>query len=149
MTAAKPTPASSAGPRLDKWLWAARFYKTRALAAEVIARGRVAVNGQVAKASREVRLGDLLQLQQDQATRVLRVCGLSAQRGPATLAQGLYTETEDSIAARARAAEQRRLGTEPALSITDGRPTKRERRDLGKAQVAWQRWSASLDEPDR
>ena len=149
MNAAMPSPAMVAGPRLDKWLWAARFYKTRALATEAIVKGRVAVNGQVAKASRELRVGDLLRLNQDQATRELRVCGLSAQRGPASVAQTLYAETDDSIAARAKAAELRRLGTEPALSISEGRPTKRDRRDLGKVQVAWQRWSASLDDPDR
>ena len=149
MTAAKPPPAALVGPRLDKWLWAARFYKTRALAAEAIGKSRVAVNGQIAKASRELRVGDLLRLNQDQATRELRVCGLSALRGPASVAQALYAETDDSIAARARAAELRRLGAEPALSITEGRPTKRDRRDLGKVQVAWQRWSASLDEPEQ
>ena len=148
MTAAKPSAAVIAGPRLDKWLWAARFYKTRALATEAIARGRVAVNGQVAKASRELRIGDLLRLNQDQATRELRVCGVSSLRGPASVAQTLYAETDDSIAARAKAAELRRMGAEPALSITEGRPTKRDRRDIGKVQVAWQRWSASLDDTE-
>ena len=128
--------------RLDKWLWAARFYKTRGLAAEDIGRGRVSVNGQVAKASRELKPGDVLQWRQDAVQRTVVVKGLSQLRGPAPQAQLLYEETPESIAARARAAEARRLGTEPAASIEQGRPTKRNRRDL----VDWQRWSASLDD---
>jgi ribosome-associated heat shock protein Hsp15 len=128
--------------RLDKWLWAARFYKTRGLAAEDIGRGRVSVNGQVAKASRELKPGDVLQWRQDAVQRTVVVKGLSQVRGPAPQAQLLYEETPESIAARARAAEARRMGTEPAASIEQGRPTKRHRRDL----VDWQRWSASLDD---
>ncbi|KPF56256.1 RNA-binding protein [beta proteobacterium AAP51] len=128
--------------RLDKWLWAARFYKTRGLAAEDIGRGRVSVNGQVAKASRELKPGDVLQWRQDAVQRTVVVKGLSQMRGPAPQAQLLYEETPESIAVRARAAEARRLGTEPAASIEQGRPTKRNRRDL----VDWQRWSASLDD---
>jgi ribosome-associated heat shock protein Hsp15 len=132
--------------RLDKWLWAARFYKTRSLAADEIGKGRISVNGHAAKPSRELRLGDELELRQGPLTRTVRIRGLSHVRGPAPVAQTLYEETPESIAARAAAAEQRRLGAEPALSITDGRPTKRDRRDLTKTQVDWQRWSASLDD---
>jgi ribosome-associated heat shock protein Hsp15 len=128
--------------RLDKWLWAARFFKTRALAAEDIGRGRVSVNGQVAKASRELRPGDRVQLRQGPLERTVDVVALSAVRGPAPVAQGLYQETADSIAARQRLAEQRRLGVEPAGSIEQGRPTKRDRRQLAD----WQRWSASADD---
>ncbi len=131
--------------RLDKWLWAARFFKTRGLAAEDIGRGRVSVNGQVAKASRELKPGDVLQWRQDAVQRTVVVKGLSHIRGPAPQAQLLYEETPESIAARAAAADARRLGAEPAASIEQGRPTKRNRRDL----VDWQRWSASLDDGGR
>jgi ribosome-associated heat shock protein Hsp15 len=128
--------------RLDKWLWAARLYKTRALAAEEIDRGRVAVNGQAAKPARELKPGDRLTLRQGGVERQIDVRALSAVRGPAPVAQALYAETPQSIAARAAAAEARRLGTEPAASIEQGRPTKRDRRHLAD----WQRWSASVDE---
>ncbi len=128
--------------RLDKWLWAARFYKSRALAAEEIGRGRVQVNGQVAKSSREVRADDLIALRQGPVARTVVVRGLSNARGPAPVAQTLYEETAESIAARLKAAEQRRLGAEPADAIEQGRPTKRKRRQLAD----WQRWSTSVDD---
>lgn len=127
--------------RLDKWLWAARFYKTRALAVEDIGKGRVQVNEQAAKAAKELRPGDVLSLRQGPVQRTVRVLALSAIRGPASQAQLLYEETAESIAARERAAEQRRLAPEPAASITEGRPTKQDRRKLAD----WDRWSASLD----
>ncbi len=128
--------------RLDKWLWAARFYKTRALAAEEIGRGRVSVNGQLAKASRELRVGDRIVLRQDAVERTVDLLGLSSVRGPAPVAQALYAETPESLALRLKAAEARRLGTEPADAIEQGRPTKRNRRQLAD----WQRWSASADD---
>ena len=84
--------------RLDKWLWAARFHKTRALAAEEIAKGRVEVNGQAAKASREVREGDVIAIRHAQQPRTVTVRGLSTVRGPAPVAQQLYEETAESIA---------------------------------------------------
>jgi ribosome-associated heat shock protein Hsp15 len=128
--------------RVDKWLWAARFYKTRGLAADEIDKGRISINGQVAKASREVRAGDLVLMRQGPVQRTVQVLGISASRGPAPVAQALYAETPDSIAARIKAAENRRLGSEPAQSIEQGRPTKRDRRQL----VDWQRWSVSVDD---
>ena len=128
--------------RLDKWLWAARFYKTRALAAEEIGRGRVSVNGQLAKASRELRVGDRIVLRQDAVERTVDLLGLSSVRGPAPVTQALYAETPESLALRLKAAEARRLGTEPADAIEQGRPTKRNRRQLAD----WQRWSASADD---
>jgi len=129
--------------RIDKWLWAARFYKTRSLAAEEIGKGRVAINGQTAKASREVRPGDHIRLRQGAIEREVQVLGISAQRGPAPVAQQLYAETPESVQAREAEAQRRRLATEPALSIGEGRPTKRDRRQIDKA---WdQRWSAGLD----
>ena len=129
--------------RLDKWLWAARFFKTRALASEDIGHGRIAVNGVVAKASREVHLGELIELRQSgQTLREVWVRGLSAQRGPAPVAQLLYEETPASIARREAAAQARRQGVEPAQSLEQGRPTKRDRRQISE----WQRWSASIDD---
>ena len=137
----KASEQGSTGLRLDKWLWAARFFKTRSLAAEEIGHGRVQVNGQVAKASRELKLGDLLRLRQAQVEREVWVRGLSHLRGPAAQAQALYEETPASLLARDKAAEQRRLAPEPAQAITQGRPTKRARRRLAD----WDRWSASAD----
>lgn len=137
---------SDARVRLDKWLWAARFYKTRGLAVEFIEKGRVLVNGQPAKRARELRVGDLLSLRQGaqgEIARELRVLGLSEVRGPAPVAQQLYAETPESIAAREAAARARPFIADPALAIEQGRPTKRDRRELAD----WQRWSASLD-PD-
>ena len=136
--------------RIDKWLWAARFFKTRSLAAEEIGKNRVQVNGDIAKASREVKAGDTVAIRLGVVTRTVLVRGLSGQRGPAPVAQQLYEETAESIAAQAAAREQRRMGSEPALAIEQGRPTKRDRRELdGAARHAdWDnRWSASID-PD-
>ncbi|MCJ0762830.1 RNA-binding S4 domain-containing protein [Variovorax terrae] len=130
--------------RIDKWLWAARFFKTRSLAGDEIGKGRVHVNGQEAKASREARVGDTVTIRQGPVTRTVVILALSGMRGPAPVAQQLYEETADSLKAREQAREQHRLAREPALSIEHGRPTKRERRDIDKA--AWDsRWSASLD----
>ena len=133
--------------RIDKWLWAARFYKTRSLATDEIGKGRVEVNDQTAKASREVKIGDTLQIRQGDVKRTIVVLGLSDHRGPAPVAQLLYEETSDSLALREKVAIQRRLAREPALSIEQGRPTKRNRRELEKAkQVGWDdRWRASID----
>lgn len=129
--------------RIDKWLWAARFVKTRALAAEIIHKGHVQVNGNVCKASREVRIGDRIVLMQLNLPRTMVVLGLSTQRASASIAAQLYEETPESQALRAAAAQQHRLSPEPALTIAGGRPTKRDRRDL---QKTWgNRWSASLD----
>jgi ribosome-associated heat shock protein Hsp15 len=134
--------------RIDKWLWAARFYKTRSLAADEIGKHRVQVNGEIAKASREVKVGDRITLRLGPFTREVLVRGLSGQRGPAPVAQQLYEETPESLAAQAAMREQRRLGAEPALSIEQGRPTKRDRRELEHARRGdWgDRWSASLDD---
>lgn len=130
------------GMRLDKWLWAARFYKTRALAVEEINLGRVRVGGQPVKPARDVKVGDLLSIRIGVVAREIEVKGLSHQRGPAPQAQALYAETPASITAREAAAEARRLAPEPAASITQGRPTKQDRRRLAD----WDRWSASVDD---
>jgi ribosome-associated heat shock protein Hsp15 len=126
------------GVRLDKWLWAARFFKTRGLSSEEIGKGRVVVNGQPAKAAREVKVGDLIELRL-QPPRVVQVKALSAVRGPAVVAQTLYEETPESVAGREQLAAARRL--EPAQTIAQGRPTKRDRRRLAD----WNRWSATDD----
>ena len=128
--------------RLDKWLWAARFFKTRSLATQEIGKGRIQVNGQGAKPSRDVHIGDRIDVRQGATVRTVLVRGISAARGPAPVAQALYAETPDSIAAREAALEQRRMGIEPSQSIEAGRPTKRDRRKL----VEWSRWSASVDD---
>jgi ribosome-associated heat shock protein Hsp15 len=138
--------------RLDKWLWAARFYKTRALSADEIDKGRVHVNGQAAKPSREVRTGDTIELRSSDGTRTIVVRGISGVRGPAPVAALLFEETEASIALRVEAAERRRLAPEPAHSQPIGRPTKRDRRDIDQLRgrpgaAPWNdRWSASVDD---
>lgn len=130
--------------RLDKWLWAARLYKTRALATDEISLGRVTVAGQSVKPAREVKPGDRLEIRQGPVQRLLIVRGLSLQRGPAPVAQALYEETAESLLARQAAAERRRMGVEPADTLVQGRPTKRDRRQLAD----WNRWSASSDGVD-
>jgi ribosome-associated heat shock protein Hsp15 len=150
-TARKAAEASQAaettGVRLDKWLWAARFYKTRSVAGESIEKGRVMVNDQLAKASRTVRVGDLLAVRQGDCpmARQIRVLGLSEVRGPAPVAQLLYEETEESRQAIAAWTAARPYQADPAQSIEQGRPTKSDRRKL----VEWQRWSVSLDDDDQ
>ena len=129
--------------RIDKWLWAARFFKTRSLANQEVHAGRVQVNGAEVKASRELRVGDQVRLVQSGMARTVWVKGLNEQRGSATLAQQLYEETPESQQQRQAEQERRRLSPEPAHSIAGGRPTKRDRREL---QKDWgSRWSASLD----
>ena len=134
--------------RLDKWLWCARFYKTRSLATEEISKGRITVNGQLAKPARELRCGDTVALRQGPVARTVLVRALSGARGPAPVARLLYEETPDSIATGEKAAEQRRLAPEPATALQEGRPTKRNRREMERVGArGWgDRWSASIDE---
>ncbi len=131
--------------RIDKWLWAARFYKTRSLASEEIDKGRVHVNGVAVKPARELKAGDTVQMRSNAISRTVTVLAVSDKRGPAPVAALLFAETADSIAQRAQAAEQRRLAPEPALSFTQGRPTKRDRRDTEQAKDWGDRWTASID----
>jgi ribosome-associated heat shock protein Hsp15 len=137
--------------RIDKWLWAARFYKTRSLACDEIDKGRVEINGQEVKPAREVKVGDTVALRREGLTRTVVVRGVSATRGPAPVAQQLYEETAESLKAREVAAEQRKYAREPGTTIEHGRPTKRDRRELDQAGQGWgDRWSASVDdEPKR
>jgi ribosome-associated heat shock protein Hsp15 len=149
------TPNESGKIRLDKWLWAARFYKTRSLSCEEIDKGRVRLNGQPVKPSREVKPGDTLEIRSGPLVRTVVVRAISGVRGPAPVAALLYEETAESVALRLAAAEQRRLAPEPAQSLSQGRPTKRDRRDMqglrdrdqaGHGDPWNQRWSASLDD---
>ena len=148
----KNVPSTSAGSgkiRLDKWLWAARFYKTRSLSCEEIDKGRVRLNGQPVKPSHDVKPGDTLEIRSGPIVRTVLVRALSGVRGPAPVAALLYDETAESLARRQDQAEQHRLAPEPALALQQGRPTKRDRRDMqqlsGRGQ--WnQRWSASVDD---
>ena len=124
------TPTSRSAVRIDKWLWAARFFKTRSQATEAVDGGKVEVNGTRAKPAKEVRIGDELRLRQGPYEYTLIVRGLADRRGSATVAQALYEETPESLAARERLREQHRLA--PALFVyaEKGRPTKKDRRTL-------------------
>jgi ribosome-associated heat shock protein Hsp15 len=117
--------------RIDKWLWAARFFKSRSLATRACELGRIEINGQGVKPARDVNPGDLLRIKNDGGEFQVEVLGLSEMRGPATVAQTLYRETEASRELRLRRAEERRamprIETVPA-----GRPSKRNRRDLDR-----------------
>jgi len=119
--------------RLDKWLWAARFYKTRSLASEAIAGGKVQVNGDRAKRARPLQVGDEVRVRQGSYEHVVVVRALSARRGPASAAAELYEERPESRAAREAMAVQ--LKTLHAAFVTEkGRPTKRDRRDLERVR---------------
>lgn len=120
--------------RIDKWLWAARFYKSRSLAADAVSGGLAQLNGARVKPSREVGAGDELQITIGQTRRVVIVRGVSERRGPAREAVRLYAETGASIAARELAAEQRRLQSPPPGADLGMRPTKRDRRELDRAR---------------
>jgi ribosome-associated heat shock protein Hsp15 len=113
--------------RLDKWLWAARFFKTRSLATQAIDAGKVRLNGERAKPAREIKAGDRLEVRVGDYEWALSIVGLSLQRGPAPLAQALYQEDADSTARRQQQIAERKLAVNPAAEIK-GRPTKRDRR---------------------
>ena len=117
--------------RIDKWLWAARFFKTRSLATDAIDNGKVTVNGDKVKPSRNVRIGDTLEINNGSDAWEVDVMGLSDVRAAAPIARNLYEETDVSVARRAALAENRRLFREPSADFK-GRPTKRDRRQLGK-----------------
>lgn len=118
--------------RIDKWLWAARFFKTRTLAADAIDSGKVRVDGERIKPARYVKCGELLQIANGSSEWEVVVQGLSGVRASAAIAQKLYAETAQSIAKRQQETEQRKFFKEPGLGLK-GRPTKRDRRLLDKA----------------
>jgi ribosome-associated heat shock protein Hsp15 len=120
-----------AGVRIDKWLWAARFFKTRSLCARACELGRIEANGQPAKASREIRVGDLLQVKNDGGEFRVEVLLLSEIRGPAAIAQTLYRETEASRELRLKLAEERKAMPHYEAS-REGKPSKRDRRKLDR-----------------
>jgi ribosome-associated heat shock protein Hsp15 len=115
--------------RIDKWLWAARFFKTRSLAQQAVAGGRVQLNGERTKRAHEVRVGDSIDVRVGEWRWQIQVKALSERRGPAEEARRLYEETPESRAERERRQDLRRWGAEPAASLK-GRPTKRDRRLL-------------------
>jgi len=119
------------GVRMDKWLWAARFFKTRALAARACELGRIGSNGQGAKSAREVRVGDLLQVKNDGGDFQVQVLALSETRGPAAVAQTLYRETEGSRELRLKLAEERKAMTY-FDALREGKPSKRDRREIDR-----------------
>ena len=116
--------------RMDKWLWAARFFKTRALAAQSCELGRITSNDHQAKAARDVRVGDLLRVKNEGGLFEVEVLGLSSVRGPAATAQALYRETDASKVARAKAEEERKAMAE--FELPTGRPSKKDRRTISK-----------------
>ncbi|XYJ10125.1 RNA-binding S4 domain-containing protein [Telluria sp. B2] len=118
--------------RIDKWLWAARFFKTRSLAAEAVDRGRVRIGGEPVKPARNVKLNDKIFIDNGSDRWEVVVLGLSDKRGPAPVARELYRETEESIVRRENDSEARRLFPEPGSTIK-GRPTKRDRRAISRA----------------
>jgi ribosome-associated heat shock protein Hsp15 len=117
--------------RIDKWLWAARFFKTRSLAARACDLGRIAFNGQPVKPSREVHAGDRLQIKNDSGDFQVDVLALSQIRGPAPVAQTLYRETDESRNLRMKLAEERKA-TPRVEDFRQGKPSKRDRRELNR-----------------
>ena len=119
--------------RIDKWLWAARFFKTRSLATDAVDGGKVRLNGDRVKPARNVKVGDMLAIDNSATEWEVEVLALSDVRGPATVAQTLYVETEVSVAKRQLEAERRKLFKEPGAAIK-GRPTKRDRRMIDRSR---------------
>lgn len=115
--------------RIDKWLWAARFFKTRSLATDAVELGRVLQNEQRIKPAHHVKIGDLLDIQHGEQTWQVRVQRVADVRGPAAVAQTMYEETAESLAKRSKAAEDRKYFREPSAQL-QGRPTKRDRRQI-------------------
>lgn len=121
----------SARTRVDKWLWAARFFKTRSLAADAVAKGRVRIDGVPVKASKDVRVGDLIDIDIERVVWQVEVRGICDVRGPASVAQTLYAETDEGRTKRMQELERRKTFREPAAAL-HGRPTKRDRRIIDK-----------------
>lgn len=117
--------------RLDKWLWAARFFKHRTLATDAVEGGKVQLNGIRVKPAKDVKIGDRVEIQQAEARFTVIVTGIAEKRGSATVAQTLYAETPESIAARETAREERKFAATPGADL-HGRPTKRDRRLIGR-----------------
>ena len=132
---AKQTTPDASTPgrvRIDKWLWAARFFKTRSLAAEAITAGKVEVNEERVKPAKLVQVGDSVSVRVGPYLHVVHVRAISERRGPATVAATLYEETAESSAARAKLAEQLRMAPAAFVYEEKGRPTKRDRREIDR-----------------
>lgn len=125
--------SAASSVRIDKWLWAARFFKTRALASDAVTGGKVEVRGDRVKPARGVKVGELISVRQGPYVHIVRVLGLSGSRGPASVAALLYEETVDSKAAREKHAWQLKHAA-PVIDPGDGRPTKKDRRTLDRAR---------------
>ncbi|AME23859.1 MULTISPECIES: RNA-binding S4 domain-containing protein [Burkholderiaceae] len=126
---------SSARLRIDKWLWAARFFKTRSLASDAVEKGRVRIGGANVKPSKDVRVGDLVEIEIEHVLWQVDVVGICEVRGPATVAQTLYKETDSGREKRVAESERRKTYREPAAAL-QGRPTKRDRRIIDKLSGA-------------
>ncbi|QIE22478.1 Heat shock protein 15 [Caballeronia sp. SBC1] len=122
---------SSARLRIDKWLWAARFFKTRSLASDAVEKGRVRIGGANVKPSKDVRVGDLVEIEIEHVLWQVNVLGICEVRGPAPIAQTLYAETDTGREKRVAESERRKTYREPAAAL-QGRPTKRDRRIIDK-----------------
>jgi len=128
----QPDPNPQTRVRIDKWLWAARFFKTRSLAADAVIAGKVELNGERAKPAKLLQPGDVVSVRLGPYLHVVEVRALSERRGPATVAATLYQETADSLAARAKLAEQLRMAPAAFVYEEKGRPTKRDRREIDR-----------------
>jgi ribosome-associated heat shock protein Hsp15 len=117
--------------RIDKWLWAARFFKTRSLATDAVEKGRVRIGGATVKPAKDVRVGDLVEIEIERIVWQIQVLGVCDVRGPASVAQTLYVETEEGRQKRQQESERRKTYREPAAEL-HGRPTKRDRRVIDK-----------------
>jgi ribosome-associated heat shock protein Hsp15 len=122
---------SSARLRIDKWLWAARFFKTRSMASDAVEKGRVRIGGANVKPSKDVRVGDLVEIEIEHVLWQVNVLGICEVRGPAPIAQTLYAETDAGREKRVAESERRKTYREPAAAL-QGRPTKRDRRIIDK-----------------
>ena len=132
MSIRTPSPKDSVPrTRVDKWLWAARFFKHRSAATEAIDGGKVKLNGLATKPSREIKPGDRVDITIGEDTRTVMVCAIADKRGTATVAQTLYEETAESMEARERARELRKFAATPGADL-HGRPTKRDRRRIDR-----------------
>ena len=132
---ARPNDSGQSTPgrvRIDKWLWAARFFKTRSLAAEAIAAGKVEVNEERVKPAKLLQIDDEVSIRLGPYVHVVHVRGVSERRGPATIAATLYEETSESVTARAKLAEQLRMAPAAFVYEEKGRPTKRDRREIDR-----------------
>ena len=126
-----PSPSDTARTRLDKWLWAARFFKHRSAATEAVDGGKVKLNGVAVKPARDVKTGDRLDITVGEDTRTVLVRAIADKRGSATVAQALYEETAESIEAREHARDLRKFAATPGADL-HGRPTKRDRRRMDR-----------------